>query len=116
MSKGDSYLFTGTKADIIKIIDTLPAKGSSLLDQGWEDISVKAQAANGHYIYENIKTKLKVRFDEGKPGETGFKNKNHYHIMNPDTESKQDTYLDKNGNPCPRGSKQSHIFGKTEEK
>jgi len=40
----------------------------------------------------------------------GYRGKNHYHILNPNSTSKHDYYLDKYGNPVPKNSKQSHII------
>jgi hypothetical protein len=60
--------------------------------------------------YEDPRTGIRVRFDPGKPGAPGFEGKDHYHIYNPNRTGKGDYYLDKNGNPVPKGSKASHIL------
>lgn len=35
--------------------------------------------------------------------------RDHYHVKNPNSNNKNNYYLDKNGNPCPRGSDRSHL-------
>jgi hypothetical protein len=47
---------------------------------------------------------------KAQTGKQGFSGKDHYHILNPDPHDSSDMYLDKNGNPCSRGSKESHIL------
>lgn len=50
----------------------------------------------------------------GKEGANGFEGMDHYHIYNPDSTGKMDYYIDKNGNPVPKGSKPSHIVPEKE--
>lgn len=56
------------------------------------------------------KTGLKIRFDQGVEGATGFEAVDHYHIYNSNyTNKKLDYYYDLNGNPVGKGSNASHI-------
>lgn len=52
---------------------------------------------------------LKIRFDIGDPTKNGWKAEDHYHVYNPNSKSWHDFYLDKNGQPCADGSKESHL-------
>ena len=54
-------------------------------------------------------TGLKIRFDIGDPTKNGWKAEDHYHVYNPNSNSWHDFYLDKNGQPCADGSKESHL-------
>lgn len=110
MSKSLSYHYSGTKGHIIAVAATLPKNGKGLVDKGWKDISHPKQAQHGSYTYEDPATKLKVRYDAPNEGDKGLSGKGHFHILNPDAHDSSDMYLDKNGNPCSRGSKASHIF------
>ncbi|MBR2694206.1 MAG: hypothetical protein IKE69_08325 [Thermoguttaceae bacterium] len=112
MSKKQSYLFRGTKGDIVRIARSLPQKGEDLLSQGWKDISHPKQAGTGHYTYMDPETGVKVRFDEAVSGKQGFEGKDHYHILNPNKKGRRDKYLDVDGNVCNSGSRESHILPK----
>ena len=114
MSKGLSYSYSGTKGDIVNIAGSLPNDPKPLLDDTWQDITPAAAKGKGHMLLQDEETGLRIRFDEGEPGANGFKGKNHYHILNPDATGNSDLYLDKNGNPVRKGSKQSHILPKGE--
>lgn len=59
--------------------------------------------------YKDDETGLEVEFHPGKEGEKGWQGKDHYHVENPNFKNKYDYYLDKNGNPCPKGSDRSHL-------
>ncbi len=110
MSKGYSYLYTGTKGHIIAVASSLPENNQQLISEGWIDISHPKQASSGHYTYKEPSTGLRIRFDKAKSGATGFAGKNHYHIFNPDATSTKDMYLDAKGNPVSKNSKSSHIL------
>lgn len=110
MSKGLSYKYTGTKGYIVEVASSLPQTGDGLIAQGWKDISHPMQAIHGSFTYEDPSTGLRIRYDKPSPGATGFSGQDHYHILNPDAHDSSDMYLDKNGDPCSRGSKASHIF------
>lgn len=110
MSKPKSYLYTGTKGHIIDIAHSLPTSPKDLLKSGWEDISDPNEVVHGHYKYKESATGLGVRFDKKKDGAPGFRGKDHYHIMNPNTTGNSDLYLDINGNPVKKNSKASHIL------
>ena len=53
--------------------------------------------------------KLEMEYHPAKPEQPGWRGKDHYHIKNPNSTSRHDFYLDKNGNPCPKGSDSSHL-------
>ena len=110
--KNPGYKYSGTKEDIAATASTLPEHGSTLVSQGWKDISHPNQAAAGSHTYEDPSTSLRVRFDEAKPGGNGYAGKNHYHILNPDATGPKDLYLDKDGNPVAKNAKASHILPK----
>ncbi len=112
MSKGLSYIYTGTKGHIVAIASNLPQTGQGLIDMGWEEISHPAQAASGHHTYKEPSTGLRIRYDEPTPGAEGFAGKDHFHILNPNATGSRDMYLDKNGNPVKKNSKASHILPK----
>ena len=114
--KDHGYNYSGTKEDIAATASSLPEHGSTLVSQGWTDISHPKQAAAGSHTYEDPATGLRIRFDEAKPGEKGYAGKNHYHILNPDATGSKDLYLDKEGNPVAKNSKASHILPKKGQK
>lgn len=115
MSKPLIYLYSGTRGHIVAVANGLPKRGKDLLKKGWIDISHPSQKKTGHYTYKESSTGLRVRFDEPKPGATGFAGKAHYHILNPNATGPRDMYLDKNGNPVKKNSKASHILPKGDE-
>lgn len=110
MSKGPSYIYTGTKGHIIDVAQNLPGNPEKLLDDGWEETSNPHAAGNGHREFTETETGLKIRFDEGKPGSNGYGGKDHYHVYNPDATGNRDLYLDSKGEPARKGSSGSHIF------
>ena len=114
--KDHGYHYSGTKEDIAATASSLPEHGSTLVSQGWNDISHPKQAAAGSHTYEDPSTGLRIRFDEAKPGEKGYAGKNHYHILNPDATGSKNLYLDKDGNPVAKNSKASHILPKKGKK
>ena len=114
--KDHGYHYSGTKEDIAATASSLPEHGSTLVSQGWNDISHPKQTAAGSHTYEDPSTGLRIRFDEAKPGEKGYAGKNHYHILNPDATGSKDLYLDKDGNPVAKNSKASHILPKKGKK
>lgn len=90
-------------------IPNLPANPDDLLQQGWEEITHPDAAAKGHRTFRNKETGLVTRADKGEPGQPGDRGRDHYYIENPNTTSKHDEYLDRNGRPAGRGSKPSHV-------
>ena len=112
MSKGLSYYYSGTHGDIVAVASSLPNDPSDLIGNGWTDITHPDAQGTGHVMLQNDESGLRIRFDEGKPGAPGFRGQNHYHILNPDATSARDEYLDENGNPVGRNSKESHILPK----
>ena len=114
--KNSGYSYSGTKEDIAATASSLPEHGSTLVSQGWNDISHPKQAEAGSHTYEDPSTGLRIRFDEAKPGENGYAGKNHYHILNPNATGSKDLYLDKDGNPVAKNAKASHILPKKGKK
>ena len=112
MSKPLSYSYNGTKGHIVAIASNLPQTGAGLLEKGWVDISHPSQSSIGSYTYEEPSTGLRIRYDSPTPGASGFKGKDHYHILNPNAKSTRDMYLDAQGNPVAKNSKASHILPK----
>ncbi len=111
MSKPDSGYFTETKGHIAEVAASLPKDPDDLLDNGWKETTdPRAKEASNSRVFTEEGTGLEIRFDKGIPGENGFKGKDHYHIMNPNAQGNLDLYLDKEGTPCARGSKKSHIM------
>lgn len=51
-----------------------------------------------------------IRFDLGEEGVSGHRGKDHYHCYNSDTKDVKNPYIDKNGNPCAKGSDESHLY------
>ncbi len=91
-------------------ITDLPANPDDLLNQGWEERSHAAEAANGRRVFVRTATGDSVEFDKGKSGAPGWRGKDHYHIRNRDAAGRGDKYLDREGNPVPRNSERSHIL------
>lgn len=110
MSKPLTYKYTGTKGHIASVAASLPSDPSSLLANGWKDISNPDAAKAGHMKIREINTGLILGFDRGTPGAPGFRGLNHYHIFNPQATGNGDLYLDKFGNPVKKNSKASHIL------
>lgn len=110
MSKSLSYNYSGTKGHIAGVAAGLPATPEPLLNDGWTDISDPRAAAAGYKTIREDATGLRLRYDPGVPGASGFKGMNHYHILNPNATSNKDLYLDKTGNPVRKNSKASHIL------
>lgn len=110
MSKGFGYKYSGTKGHILGVAGSLPKDPNKLLSSDWEDISHPEQRKHGHWELREKKTGLKIRFDKGIPGKPGFVGEDHYHIYNPNADSSANLYLDKNGNPVSRSSRDSHIL------
>ncbi len=93
------------------IVPKLTNDPNDLLSEGWIETTHPQQKKGSHSrVFHNNMYKLDIRYDKGEPGATGFRGKDHYHIKNPFATSKTDEYLDKDGNPTPKGSKDSHIL------
>ncbi len=88
----------------------LPKSPDELLNDGWVETTHPDAAPIGHREFENPKTGERISFDKGRPGARGFEGRDHYHRMNPHSQSKLESNLDVHGNPVPRGSKHSHII------
>jgi RHS repeat-associated protein len=88
----------------------LPKDPNDLKQNGYSETSHPDAAKAGHRSFENAEKGDKLRFDKGKEGKPGHEGKDHYHRENPDATGKGDAYLDKFGNPVPRGSDASHLY------
>ena len=110
MSKPLTYTFKGTKGDVVAIASSLPSDPSSLIGNGWIDLSDPKAAGQGHMKIREKSTGLILGFDRATPGAPGFRGRNHYHIFNPNATGNGDLYLDKYGNPVKKNSKASHLL------
>ena len=111
MSKPPGYAFSGTKGDIVHLIQNLPPCPDKKFLEEWNDIThPKARENSSNIKYEHKKTGLRVRFDPATPGAPGFNGKDHWHVYNPNKTGKQNEYLDENANPTGRNSDTSHIL------
>ncbi|HEX3044153.1 MAG TPA: RHS repeat-associated core domain-containing protein [Bacillota bacterium] len=91
-------------------ISSLPKNPNDLVAKGWKDVTPPGMKDNtGSREFVDPITGLKVRYDPGEPGATGYKGKDHYHVYNPESTGKGDYYLDENGDPCAKNSKDSHV-------
>ena len=108
MSKPDSGQFNGTRGDIVATISALPPRPNNTFCEKWENVTDPRNKNRENY--RNKENGLLISFDPGQKGKPGFRGKDHYHIHNPDNSDKKKPYLDKDGNPVPRGSKASHII------
>ncbi len=86
-----------------------PENHEDLLDEGWEDVT-HPNNDSGNRDYYNPETGQKVRFDKGKEGASGHQGQDHYHVHNPNSTGNHDLYLDKSGNPVPKGCNPSHVY------
>jgi len=75
----------------------------------WKDVSHPEQKKAGHREFVNDATGERIRVDKGKPGETGHKERDHYHRYNPKATGKHNEYLDAKGNPVPKNHDRSHL-------
>lgn len=76
----------------------------------FKDVTDPRKRENTNYRnYKDEDSGLEVEFHPGERGKNGWQGKDHYHVKNPNSKSKSDYYLDKNGNPCAKGSKDSHL-------
>ena len=94
-----------------KVVSNLPKNPNTLIERGWKESTPEKMAQNtSSKIFTHEKSGLQIRFDKGEKNATGFKGKDHYHILNPNSTGKHDHYLDINGNPVAKNSKASHII------
>lgn len=108
-----SNIISDTKEDIVRLIQSLPPKPDEKFLKDWNVfVSPKAKVRTNSTKFWHKETKLRVRFDPAKEGAVGFNGKDHWHVYNPNANGKKDLYLDKDGNPTPRGSRESHILPK----
>lgn len=86
---------------------TLPDNPDDLVEEGWVE---EPDRAPGRRRFRDPKTGEEMIFDEGRPGQTGWEGRDHYHRPNPNAPGKKkDFYLDSQGNPVNKGSSASHI-------
>ncbi len=79
-------------------------------DPNLEDISHPEAKDKGHHEFKDKRTGEIIRYDEGRPGETGHEGHDHFHRYNPNKTGKSDQYLDSNGNPVAKNSEESHLY------
>lgn len=87
----------------------LPENPDDLLEDGYEETTHPNARKEGIRNFHNPKTGDQVDFNKGDPSKPGWRGKDHWHRHNPNATGKRDLYLDKNGNPVPKGSPKSHI-------
>ena len=116
VASGENSGIIKDKKNIVKVIKQLPKNPNELLKQGWVEITHEKAAQNSNSRDFVNQDGVKIRFDIAVPGAKGFKSVDHYHVINPQGTSKQDMYLDKNGNATHKNSKPSHIFSEEDEK
>ncbi len=110
---GDTVNAADGLFDVTKIIEELPTDPVDLTQKGWKDITLPATRKNStSRTYTN--GKVTVRYDKSNLGARGYRGKDHYHILNPNSTGKHDYYLDKLGRPIPKNSKASHIIKEKE--
>ena len=114
---GKALRIADKASDVAKVADSITdasktiklPKPSKLKNNGWEDITpleMKKNTTSRTYK----KNDLTIRYDKGIKGASGYKGKDHYHILNLNSTGKHDYYLDAFGNPVPKNSKASHII------
>ena len=91
-----------------KAIDWNNPPSPENLGEEWQETTSDKNKSGNHRKYTNSETGEVVTFDKGKPGEKGYKGKDHYHRNNPGSTGKKDKYLDKDGNPVEEVQK-NHI-------
>lgn len=79
----------------------LPKNPDNLLEGGWIETTHLDAGASGHREFEHPETGEKISFDKGRLGSPGFEGRDHYHRINPASQSKRDSNLDVHGNPVP---------------
>ncbi len=87
----------GTGKTTSKMINDIRTKTpDQLLKEGWQDVTDPRKAQNTmSREYYHPETGLKINYDPGKKGATGFEAVDHYHIHNPKyTDKKVDYYFD----------------------
>lgn len=90
-----------------EIDETLPKDPFN--DPDWEEISHPEQGKRGHHEFQHKKSGEKIRYDKGRPGETGHKGRDHYHRLNPDKADRKKPYLDKDGKPI-NDTDKAHLY------
>lgn len=89
----------------------LPKDPDELLGQGYRETSHPDAVRTGTRTFQNDEIGENLEFHKAKDGMSGNKGKDHYHRYNTDPKlGKRDKYLDQHGNPCAKGSPESHLF------
>ena len=87
----------------------VPDSLDDLIKNGWKDITPKDMIYNTRSKTFS-KGEWTIRVDKAQKNANGYRGKDHYHILNPNSTGKLDYYLDKNGKPVAKNSKASHII------
>ena len=98
-----------TEEEWNSFVFTLPQNPYDLVDRGWYDVTHPDAKSKGHLLFWNEALKIKMSFDYGKEGESGWEGVDHYHIWNPFSTNNNDKYLDIYGNAVRKGHDKSHI-------
>ncbi len=86
---------------------TKPPCNPDDLSNDWKEVTHQDMVNRRDFIYKN--TTIKISFEKGIPGETGYKAIDHWHRHNPNSVNKHDYYLDRRGKPTGKGKNSSHI-------
>lgn len=82
-----------------------PSKSKKLVDVTHPLKKEKTKYRN----YLDKENGLEIEYHPGQQNKNGWRGKSHYHVLNPNRTNNSDYYLDKDGNPCPKGSSRSHL-------
>ncbi len=78
-------------------------------DPDWVEITHPGAAETGKREFQNKKNGDKIRFDKGKPGQSGHGGHDHHHHLRPDGKGDYH-YLDSKGNVVRGGSDAAHHY------
>ena len=86
-----------------------PPKPPESLGSEWEELP--AGKSPNTRKFRHKKYGIRINFDYGNPNASSkaHKSRDHWHRLNPNSRSKGDFYLDKNGNPVSKNHKDSHL-------
>jgi len=87
----------------------LPKDPDEILKQGYKETTHPDADKVGRREFENPDSGDHVAWDTGRPGEKGWKGKNHWHRFNPNSRSRHDEFLDRDGNPVGKYDDKHHI-------
>lgn len=111
---GSGYRVDPVTGEQVVDPQNLPADPNDLLQHGWQEVTdpraIASPTYNGRREFVDPQTGQRISFDPGTAGAHGWAGRDHYHVYNPNSTNSSDLYLDRNGNPVRRGSRESHIL------